>query len=140
MLSIEELSELEDAIMEVLPDKLTQILSRTNRTGELDELLELLELSYLLGPDNQYTTYKTGKIVVIGESQIKENVLESIGEKLGIDKNRFEFWLDYDALKTPKYRDKLKNMQYSPKYAVTLLARFRIVLMKKVIVAALLQK
>lgn len=120
MLSIEELSELEGAIMEVLPDKLTQILSRTNRTGKLDELLELLGLSYLLGNDNQFKPYKTGKIVVIGESQIKENVLESIGKKYGFDKNRFEFWLDYDALKTPKYRDKLKNMQYSPKYAVIL--------------------
>jgi hypothetical protein len=45
MLSIEELSELEDAIMEVLPDKITQILSRANRSGELEELLKLLGLS-----------------------------------------------------------------------------------------------
>ena len=120
MLSIEELSALEDEIMEVLPDKLLQILTITNGNGKLDELLELLGLSDLLGTDNQYTTYKTGKIVVIGESQIKENVLESIGKNFGFDKNRFEFWLDYDALKTPKYRDKLKNMQYSPKYAVIL--------------------
>lgn len=49
MLSIEELSELEDAIMEVLPDKITQILSRANRSGELEELLKLLGLSDLLG-------------------------------------------------------------------------------------------
>ena len=43
MLSIEELSELEDAIMEVLPDKLLQILTRTNGNGKLDELLECPE-------------------------------------------------------------------------------------------------
>ncbi len=70
MLSIEELAELEDAVMEVLPDKITQILSRANINGKLEELLKLLELSDLIGGEKQYDTYKDGKIVVIGGTEV----------------------------------------------------------------------
>ena len=69
MLSIEELSELEDAIMDVLPSKITEILSRANRQGTLNDLLSLLGLSDLLGSENKFETYKNGKIVVVGGTE-----------------------------------------------------------------------
>ncbi len=116
MLSIEELSELEDAIMEVLPGKITQILSRANRSGELEELLKLLGLSDLLGGENQFETYKDGKIVVVGGTEVKEEVLASIGKQLGIDKKRFEFCLDYEDAQKYDFR----KMQYAPQYRVVL--------------------
>lgn len=116
MLSIEELSELEDAIMEVLPEKITEILSVANRNGTLDELLKLLGLSDLLNVSNQFETYKDGKIVVVGGSEVKEDVLLSIGKQLGIDKTRFEFCLDYERI--PKYD--FRRMQYAPQYRVIL--------------------
>ncbi len=116
MLSIEELLELEDAIMEVLPDKMPQILSRANRTGELDDLLKLLGLSDLLGGANKLDTYKSGKIVVVGGTQVKEEVLASIGKEFGIDKKRFEFCLDYNDAKKYDFR----KMQYAPQYRVVL--------------------
>ena len=72
MLSIEELSELEDAIMDVLPSKITEILSRANRRGTLNDLLSLLGLSDLLGSENKFETYKNGKIVVVGGTETKE--------------------------------------------------------------------
>ncbi|WP_029319375.1 hypothetical protein [Butyrivibrio sp. AE3004] len=116
MLSIEELSDLEDAIMEVLPDKITQILSRANRNGELDELLRIMGLSDLLGSDDRFESFKDGKIVVIGGTEVKEEVLSAIGKQLGIDKKRFEFCLDYKEAQ--KYD--FKKMQYAPQYRVIL--------------------
>lgn len=80
MLSIEELSELEDAIMDVLPGKITEILSKANRSGDLNELLGLLGLSDLLGSENKFETYKNGKIVVVGGTETKEEILVSIGK------------------------------------------------------------
>lgn len=115
-MSIEELSELEDAIMEVLSDKITQIISRANRTGQLDDLLKLLGLSDLIGGGNRFDTYKDGKIVVIGATEVKEEVLGSIGKEFGIDKKRFEFCLDYKDAKKYDFR----KMQYAPQYRVVL--------------------
>ena len=116
MLSIEELSELEDAIIEIFPEKITQILSRANRSGELDDLLRLLGMSDILGCENQFETYKDGKIVVVGGTEVKEEVLLSIGKQLGIDKKRFEFCLDYECAQKYEFR----KMQYAPQYRVIL--------------------
>lgn len=116
MLSIEELSELEDEIMDILPDKITQILSRANRSGELEDLLRIMGLSDLLESSTKFDTYKDGKIVVVGGTEIKEEVLASIGKQLGIDKKRFEFCLDYKDVQ--KYD--FKKMQYAPQYRVIL--------------------
>lgn len=45
VLTIEELSTLEDDIMKLLPEKITAILSKLNRNGRLGDLLELLGVS-----------------------------------------------------------------------------------------------
>ena len=116
MLSIEELSELEDDILAQLPDRITEILSRTNRNNELDELLRLLGMKDLLEADNHFETYREGKIVVVGASEVKESEMLAIGKSLGIDKQRFEFCLDYKAIQ--KYN--FKKMMYEPKYRVIL--------------------
>lgn len=116
MLSIEELSELEDDIMSILPDKITEILSRANHKGELEELLRLMGLSDLLQATNQFESYKDGKIVVVGSTEIKEEVLCSIGKQLGIDKKRFEFCLDYKDIQKYDFH----KMQYAPQYRVIL--------------------
>ena len=60
--------------------------------------------------------YKSGKIVVIGQSDVKADVLLSIGKQLGVDKNRFELYLDYEDAKTFKFR----KMQWQPSYSVVL--------------------
>ena len=116
MLSVEELSDLEDAIIEALPDKITECLSRTNRNGELNTLLKLLGLSDLLGSRNKFESYRDGKIVVVGGTEVKEEILVSIGKQLGIDKNRFEFCLDYENVQKFDFN----KMQYAPQYRVIL--------------------
>lgn len=116
VLAIEELSALEDEIMLVLPDRITAILSKLNRSGRLEELLELLGLEDLLEQEQDFYSYKEGKIVVVGGTDVKEEVLLSIAKTLGIEKSRFEFCLDYKQLQKPDFR----RMQYAPQYRIIL--------------------
>jgi len=115
-LGIAELAELEEDILQDLPNKITHILSRANRLGQIEELLELLDMKYLMQPVSSYDSYKNGKIVVIGGSEVKEDILLSIASKLGLEKKRFVFCLDYD--KTQKYD--YHKLQYAPIYRVVL--------------------
>ena len=116
MLSIDELADLEEAMLPALKENITQILTRTNRSGELEQLLRLLGMEELLSPADKFDSYKDGKIVVIGGSELKEDILLSIVKQLGLDKKRFEFCLDYKAVQ--KYD--FKKMQYAPQYRVIL--------------------
>lgn len=112
VLEIAELLELEAEILKDLPDKITHALSKANREGRLEELLELLTMSDLLQPSTGFTSYKDGRIVVIGASEVKEEVLLSIANSLGLDKKRFEFCLDYEKAQKFEYR----KLQYAPSY------------------------
>ena len=116
MLSREELLILEEAVEAAIPECLTEALTMANRNGQLEELLKLLGLSELLKSQSSFESYTQGKIVVLGGTYVKENVLLSIGKQLGIDKNRFEMCLDYESLQ--KYN--VRKMQYAPQYRVIL--------------------
>lgn len=107
VLAIEELSALEDEIMSVLPDRITAILSKLNRSGRLEDLLK---------QEQDFYSYKEGKIVVVGGTDVKEEVLLSIAKNLGIDKSRFEFCLDYKQIQKFDFR----RMQYAPQYRIVL--------------------
>lgn len=115
-LTIEELSELEDKIMEELPDKITAVLTKLNRSGGLDDFLRNLDMADLLKQQQEFYSYKEGKIIVIGGSEVKEEILLSIAKKLGIDKSRFEFCLDYKQIQKYDFR----KLQYAPQYRVVL--------------------
>ena len=99
MLNVEELFELEENIKEELDDHLTAALSRMNRSGQLEDFLRLLCMEHLLHKESGYEVYKTGKIVVIGQSDVKPEVLLSIAKQLGLDKERFELYLEYEDAK-----------------------------------------
>lgn len=115
-LTIEELSELEDKIIEELPYKITAVLSKLNRSDRLEEFLEKIDMTELLEKKQDFYSYKEGKIVVIGGTKVKEEVLLGIASKLGIDKNRFEFYLDYKHIQKVDFR----KMQYAPQYRIIL--------------------
>ena len=114
-LTIEELSELEDKIIEELPYKITAVLSKLNRSDRLEEFLEMIDMTELLEKKQDFYSYKEGKIVVIGGTKVKEEVLLGIASKLGIDKNRFEFYLDYKHIQKVDFR----KMQYAPQYRIS---------------------
>lgn len=96
MLDIEELNDLEDALRAELKDKLPEIITKLNRKEQLFDFLEMIGLSDLLSQTKQFKPYKTGKIVVIGDSEVKPNVIMAILANYGIDKRRAELYLGYD--------------------------------------------
>ena len=108
MLDIDELEELLDTIREKI--------MVANRTGELEDILRKLGLTDFIKGNSVYDTYKDGKIVVIGGNEIKKNDLLGVIKSLGIDKNRFEFCLDYDLSQNYNY----KKLRYSPNYRAVL--------------------
>ena len=107
MLDAERLEQLEDELRAELKEHGTEILTRLNSTGQLKVLLDLLGLGRLLEPETGFHAYPTGKIVVIGESHVKAEIMLGIAKSLGLGKDRFEFHLEYDDAKTldfKKYR------------------------------------
>ena len=82
--------------LEEIIEKITAKVTYANRLGNLEELLIKWELVDLIPQTSAYETKKDGKIVVVGATEVKENVLNGIIKSLGLEKNRFEFCLDYD--------------------------------------------
>lgn len=114
MLNVEELFELEDNIKEELDDHLTAALSRMNRSEQLEEFLRMLGMEHLMQKEKRYEVYKSGKIVVIGQSDVKPDALLSVAKQLGLDKNRFELYLDYEDAKAFNFL----KMQWQPTYSL----------------------
>lgn len=113
LLNTEQLFNLEQNFLEEINNKSTQILSKLNRRGQLEIFLELAGLIDLLPKKDSLTT-KEGKIVVAGKSEVSEAILLGIAKKLGFDKERFEFCLDYEEAEKFNY----KKMQYSINYSL----------------------
>ena len=106
-----------DAIqLEELLDDIRIRILEANRRGTLADLLDALGMSDLLATEEKYETYSDGKIVVIGGSEVKEDVLKVIAGKAGLDKSRLEFCLDYDAAQKYNY----SKLYYAPQYRVVL--------------------
>lgn len=113
MLGVEDLAELESEVRSELNENLEAILSKLNRKGDLDKFLDLVGLSYLLKRENDYPVYSNGKIIVIGQSDVKEDILLAVGKELGISKNRFELYLEYYDSKKYDFRHVQWNSNYS---------------------------
>ena len=114
--SVEELEGLEQDILKEFPGKITEILTKANRTGKIEELLKTIGLENLLEHEDIVESFKGGKIVIIGESDVPEKLLIGVAKQLGIDKSRFEFCLDYGRARSFN----CKKMQYKPQYRVVL--------------------
>ena len=113
MLSVEELYELEDNLKKDIDDYLPAALSKMNRSGRLEEFFHLLGMEYLLQRESGYEVFKSGKIVIIGQSDVKPDAVLSIAKQLGLDKERFELYLNYEGAKTFDFRKIRWNSQYS---------------------------
>ena len=136
MLDVEELLELEDNIRKELDDHLPAALSMLNRTGELETFLKMLGMEDLLQSKPLYQVYKTGKIIVIGRSDVKAEVLLSIAKSLGLSKDRFELYLDYEDGKTFDF----EKAHWKPQYALIMVGPMPHSGVSRVIPAASSQK
>lgn len=115
MLDINELLELEEELRAELDENLEQILVKLNRNEQLGELLTLLGLQELLGIEDE-ETIDDGIILVIGQSDVKSEKLSAVARDLGFDRDRFEFYLNYEDAKTFDF----KKTQWSRKYSCIL--------------------
>lgn len=115
MLDVNELLELEEELRKELDEKLEQILAILNRNDQLEELLNLLGLQDLLGIEDTDIS-EDGIILVIGQSDVKCEKLSAVARELGLDRDRFEFHLNYDDAKTFDF----KKTQWSTKYSCIL--------------------
>lgn len=115
-LGIAELADLETSLSAIFSERLTEIITRLNRTDKLNTWLELMGLTNLLEPEFSYHAYKTAKIIVIGESPIREKDLIGIAKSLSIDTKRFEFCLDYNEAKSFNF----EKLRYNPNYSLAL--------------------
>lgn len=100
-----------EEIEEIL-DEIQKRVTFANRTDELDVLLKAWGLTEFL-PSEEDDRYKSGKIVVIGGSDVDERILSGICKNCGIGKDRLEFCLDYDKAQTYNYRKLRYNQAYS---------------------------
>lgn len=116
MRDYEELSALETVLAKDFSENLLNYLCLLNRKEELENWLSMIGLSYLVEEEEVFTFYKTGKIVVIGDSKVNKNDLEKTAKNLGFDKSRFEYYLDYENIK----KESFASLQYGSEYALIL--------------------
>ena len=107
VLGIEEIEE--------LLEEIRKRVLLANREGTLDRLLRSMGMHDLIEAQSQLGN-KDGRIVVLGGSDVDERILLGIAGGLGIDKSRFEFCLDYEAIQKYNFR----KLQYSDKYRLIL--------------------
>jgi len=108
VLSIEEIEDLMDAI---------QIrVIQANMKGQLDDLLKLMGMDDLLQPHEETLSFKDGKLLIVGRSEVKEREIRIIADSEGIERDRIECFLEYEGVKTYNFR----RLQYNPKYRVVL--------------------
>ena len=99
-LTIQELSDLCDAMMSRMGLELLPVITKANREDVLDDLLASLGMSDLLDSNRDHGAQDPkSKIIVLGASNVKTDNLRNLARKNGFDPDRFEFQLDYDRLK-----------------------------------------
>lgn len=95
---------------EFTPERLQKTIASLASEGKLTEFLTLIGREDLA--ENDYNPYVHGKIAVLGESMAKMQRLLGIGKQLGFKKDRFEFCLDYDDMKTYRF-ERLKRSKFA---------------------------
>lgn len=98
--------------------RLNRELNNAFRFGELKEYLSRINMLDLYPMENTdyYETNPKGKILIIGDSNVKEREIYGIGKKLGLEKARFELELGYNENKNYEY----KKLRYNTDYRLIL--------------------
>lgn len=89
-------------------------LIEANKSGRINLFMTNLYKAYNLTTAEDFVKRKNGKIVVIGDSSVKEKDLLGIAKEYGIEKYQIEFVLDYESTKNYNY----KKLQYTDVYQV----------------------
>jgi len=106
-LEYEELIELSNQVTEFVSHQILKM-NQQNRLNEYLVKIGFLEKK----KENLLINRETSKILIIGESSIKENIIVGIFKDSGISKNRIEAVLDYEHAAKYSYSNLLWNHNY----------------------------
>lgn len=116
MVDASVLFESKDDIQSFINENFISILTTLNRAERLDDFFEMIGMPNPFNMERVWKPSKRGKVVVLGQSSIsKTDMLVSAG-KMGFDKSRFEFHLDYDEMKNMR----IDNYKYKDCYCAIL--------------------
>lgn len=106
-LKINEYKVLEEKLVK----RITKELFNANRNNDIGDYLKSIGCEDLIVPYN--TVYSSNaKIIVIGRSYIKPDIMRAIAKSNGIDPNRLEIYNDYDKLTNFNINFLRNNMNY----------------------------
>ncbi|WP_368645340.1 hypothetical protein AB4027_10810 [Alkalibacterium putridalgicola] len=94
-------------------------IKKANDNNRIQEYLTGLGMEDLMpevDPEPIYDTFPDGKILIIGDSKIGENIIKGCLKDLGIDKGRVECYLDYSKATNKDFT----SIQYNPNYRLVL--------------------
>lgn len=86
-----ELLELQEDILERLPEEITAVLVRLNTNGRLEEFLYLIGMGDLAKGAEPLGAWPEGKVVVFGDAQVRPKDLWGVAKELGISRDRIDF-------------------------------------------------
>lgn len=104
--------------LEILVENVTQKIREriiiANRTGALEDLLKQYDCYEEQEEKNGGFYYNdNAKIIVIGSIEVKQKEVDGCLKTLGIDKDRVEFYTDYEKLTNMNFNFIKNNMNYS---------------------------
>lgn len=112
MRDFNELLEIGEVVRTYINDNFEGILSKLNRTEQLDSFLNLIGMSELAG-NAVDDAVRYGKILVVGQTDVEKDKLLAVAKTYGIEKDRFEFVLNYKDPKTYNFRKTQWSSNYS---------------------------
>lgn len=110
MVKVLDYKELELLIEEVT-QKVREDIINANRRGILEEVLN--RYNYAEKQEKWYSYPNTSKMIVIGSIEVKEKEVLGCLKSVGIDKNRVEFYGDYEKLTNTNFGFLRNNFNYS---------------------------
>lgn len=109
-LTTEELLDLQEEILARLPESITALLISLNTNGRLEEFLYLIGMGDLVDGKEPLEVWSEGRVIVFGDTQIREKDLFGVAKDMGVSKERIEF-IDFNEAKRFDY----KTLEYNHK-------------------------
>lgn len=111
-----------DVLLEIITEASYQLHSEIRRSfkaGNLENYLTSIGMSNLLLNEEELPLFDTspdGKILIFGDSQLKDREIYGCMKDFGLPKERVELHLGYEDAKTFAF----KTLQYNPRYRLIL--------------------
>lgn len=100
-----------ELLIEEVTQKVREDIIMANRSGTLEEILN--RYNYVEEQEKWYSYPNTSKMIVIGSIEVKEKEVLGCLKAVGINKNRVEFYSDYEKLTNTNFGFLKNNFNYS---------------------------